>query len=131
MRRLEVPATALLVLYRCPAKYGFVRCSTWWLYVRRVLISDVEFIHRHSPVTAAAAAPASPSVICHANVPDVQRRRQSSSQLDLLSQSYTLDTTLQWKSHISQGRVATRLRCGGIFSYHFIAYLSLRILKIG
>jgi len=25
---------------------------------------------------------------------------------------------------ISQGRVATHLRCGGIFSYHFIANLS-------
>jgi len=31
--------------------------------------------------------------------------------------------TISWR-HISQGKVATRLRCGGIFNYHFIADLS-------
>jgi len=34
-----------------------------------------------------------------------------------------LRMTISWK-HISRGRVATRLRCGGIFNYHFIANLS-------
>jgi len=37
-------------------------------------------------------------------------------------------------TNISQGSVATRLRCGGICRYHFIANLlfnSERILKIG
>jgi len=29
--------------------------------------------------------------------------------------------------NISQGSVATRLRCGGIFSYHFTANLSLSL----
>jgi len=34
-----------------------------------------------------------------------------------------LRMTVSWR-HISQGRVATRLRCGGIFNYQFIANLS-------
>ena len=34
-----------------------------------------------------------------------------------------LSMAFSW-SHISQGRVATHLRCGGIFNYHFIAHLS-------
>jgi len=29
-----------------------------------------------------------------------------------------------FSKHISQDRVATRLRCGGIFSYHFVGNLS-------
>jgi len=34
-----------------------------------------------------------------------------------------LSMTISWR-HISQGRVATNLRCGGIFNYHVIANLS-------
>jgi len=34
-----------------------------------------------------------------------------------------LSIMISWR-HISQGRVATHLRCGGIFNYHFIANLS-------
>jgi len=46
-----------------------------------------------------------------------------------------LSMTISWK-HISQGRVATRLRCGGIFNYYFCCKFitesnSERILKIG
>jgi len=46
-----------------------------------------------------------------------------------------LSMTISWR-HISQGRVATRLRCGGIFNYYFCCkfiseYKSERILKIG
>jgi len=37
-----------------------------------------------------------------------------------------LRMTISWR-HISQGRVATHLRCGGIFNYHFIANLSQRL----
>ena len=34
---------------------------------------------------------------------------------------------ISWR-HISQGRVATRLRCGGIFNYDFTANLSLSLI---
>jgi len=37
-----------------------------------------------------------------------------------------LSTTISWR-HISQGRIATRLRCGGIFNYTFVANLSLSL----
>jgi len=46
-----------------------------------------------------------------------------------------LSTMISWR-HISQGRVATRLRCGGIFNYYVYCEFttesnSERILKIG
>ena len=35
--------------------------------------------------------------------------------------------TIYKKIDISQGSVATRLRCGGIFKYHFVANLQLSL----
>jgi len=40
-----------------------------------------------------------------------------------------LRMTISWR-HISQGTVATRLRCCGIFNYHFIANLSQSLTVI-